>query len=922
MKIQVACKKGESTKQKGDLLEQLSKKLLEAQGYTVIEEIRVIGAELDLLCEHKVNKKIIYVECKAQKDPVAAPVLRQLWGTVDSEDYSEGWLISISDFTKDAKGFAENWKSKPVEKSTRLSFYTPDRVIDSLKDASIIKAPPVSNAENFIGDAEFIGEWTLLISQYGMFWCVYTLHGGAPHGVLVYNASNGRQIEEEVTLENLSTLDVALADYDLHTGVKSNKSKENPSTSSLLPTVVEVQTGESWDDYRPARPQDFVGRDSTQKDILNFLSSAKTGNGSRVFAVTGNSGLGKSSLVAKLRDRSKNKHYRKKYFVYAVDIRGARSSSYILSALITCLREAQLNGFGKKTCLNLTDPSTPLNSPSIQSYLDSLDDSGQIICLVFDQFEELYSKPELFSVFKAAKDLMLDVAGCKRNFVLGFAWKTDSTTQQDHPAYHMWHELADHRREYRLDVFDSGEISKSITTFEKEIKQKITAETRHQISNSSQGFPWLLKKLCINLYEGMSKGEGSESLLVDLDAERLFQSDLESLMPPELTCLKLVAQKAPAEWSEIIGISSPSVVNSLVNKRLVIKSGDRLNIYWDIFKDYLLTGRVPVIPFNYIPTSDLSSMLNICKLLVKGSFIDSIELASMASLNEKTVWNIGADLVMFGLAERDGTSFKIHRNMDEYNEKSALKFLRSKLGKHSLKISLYKKHAGKTIEPELVKDALITCLPKAKFGEKTWVTYSNRLTNFLIHAGFLARAGQRVIVQDSGYPSADRQEIARKGRQRSKVFSVSASPYATFEVLQAVKNGVDRVEDIDRKCLSVLKRFELVTVENGVVVINYASLDKFGGPLESIWSVAKNERSLIKCIEVLKLNPNISTKELAGFISNEFGLNWSEGSNARNGGSLKQWSIWVKEGIDTSTIPNPPGRPNKVLQQSLIPNLI
>ncbi len=632
MKIEVACKKEDSTKKKGDLLENLSKKLLEAQGYSVIEEIRIVGAELDLLCEHKVNKKVIYVECKAQKDPISAPVLRQLWGTVDCEDYSEGWLISTSEFTKDARGFVESWKSKPKEKSSRLSFYAPNLVIDSLKDASIIKSPPISSAESFIGDAEFIGEWTLLITQYGMFWCVYTLNGGAPYGVLIYNASNGRQIQEEVTLNNLSTLETTLADYDLNIGIKVLKSNDAilPPT---LPTVVEVQTGESWDDYRPARPEDFVGRDITQKGILSFLSSAKSDNGSRVFAITGNSGLGKSSLIAKLRDRSRNQHYRKKYFVYAVDIRGARSSSYILSALITCLREAQSNGFGKVIDLSLTDPSAPLNSLSIQEYLDSLDESGQVICLVFDQFEELYSKPELFGIFKAAKDLMLDVAGCKRNFVLGFAWKTDSTTQQDHPAYHMWHELADHRREYRLDVFDNGEISKSITTFEKEIKQKISAETRHQISNSCQGFPWLLKKLCINLYEGMSKGEGSESLLVDLDAERLFQSDLESLSPQEMTCLKLVAQKAPADWSEIIEISGTSVLNNLVNKRLVIKSGDRLNIYWDIFKDYLLTGRVPVIPFNYIPSSDLSSMLNICKFLVNEKFISSLNLAEIATLN-------------------------------------------------------------------------------------------------------------------------------------------------------------------------------------------------------------------------------------------------------------------------------------------------
>jgi len=257
MKIEVACKKEDSAKKKGDLLETLSKKLLEAQGYNVIEEIRIVGAELDLLCEHKVNKKVIYVECKAQKGSISAPVLRQLWGTVDSEEYSEGWLISTSEFTKDAKGFVENWGKKPKEKSSRLSFYEPNVVIDSLKDASIIKPPPTSCAESFAGDAEFIGEWTLLVTQYGMFWCVYTLNGGAPYGVLVYNASNGRQIQDKVTLENLATLETTLADYDLHAGVTVTESNEI-SLPPTLPMVVEIQTGESWDDYRPARPEDFV----------------------------------------------------------------------------------------------------------------------------------------------------------------------------------------------------------------------------------------------------------------------------------------------------------------------------------------------------------------------------------------------------------------------------------------------------------------------------------------------------------------------------------------------------------------------------------------------------------------------------------------------------------------------------------------
>jgi len=346
-------------------------------------------------------------------------------------------------------------------------------------------------------------------------------------------------------------------------------------------------------------------------------------------------------------------------------MRGAKTPSYITASLLKCLSKAQKAGFGEKMDIKLSDPSSPLSSPSITKYLKSVENKKQSICLIFDQFEELYSKPELFGVFNAAKDLMLDVASYKGNLVLGFAWKTDSTTQQDHPAYHMWHELSDYRRVFKLEGFDKGEISKSITTFEKEIQQKIPIETRHQISFSCQGFPWLLKKLCINLYENLMRGEGSESILVELDVRRLFKNDIDTLMPEEYTCLKIIAQKAPADWSEIFEISGIATLNSLVHKRFVIKSGDRLNIYWDIFKDYLLTGNVPVVPFNYIPSSDIPSMLKVFSQLNKDDFLEAEIIAKNTLLKERTIWNIGADLVMFGLAERTGTNFKIHRDIED-----------------------------------------------------------------------------------------------------------------------------------------------------------------------------------------------------------------------------------------------------------------
>lgn len=458
-------------------------------------------------------------------------------------------------------------------------------------------------------------------------------------------------------------------------------------------------------------------------------------------------------------------------------------------------------------------------------------------------------------------------------------------------------------------MFDSGEITKSVTMFEKEVGQKLGAETRHQIVHSSQGFPWLIKKLCINLFEGMTKGEGSESLFVDLDVGRLFESDLISLSTQEMTCLKMVAQKAPADWSEIIEIAGTSVLNNLIHKRLVIKSGDRLNIYWDIFKDYLLTGKVPVVPFNYIPTNELPSALKLCERLVSHKFLSAPQLGKIMNLNERTIWNIGADLVMFGLAERAGTSFKLHYNIQNYGQETALRILRDKMNKHSFKISLYRKYASKSIDNGLLREVLESCLPKARFSDKTWTTYTSRLTNLLVYTGYLTRAGHSVIVQDLGTPPLNANGTLKRRRARGAVFSISVSPYIVLDTMQRIETSNGASAEFNRNPLSVLKRFDLIVLSDTTPKLNHEAIYKYGGNLEAIWSLAKNEPSLARCVEILGQNPNISPKDLAKEISNKYQMYWADGSLIRNGNILKQWSGWIKEGIDTSKIPTPPGRP-------------
>ena len=112
MRIEVATVRTVTTKQKGDLLESLAARLLRTQNYSVETEVRRTGSEVDVLCTHDVNARQIYVECKAEREPLSASVLTKLIGAVTLHGYTEGWLITAGLLGKEAKGVQVEWEKE------------------------------------------------------------------------------------------------------------------------------------------------------------------------------------------------------------------------------------------------------------------------------------------------------------------------------------------------------------------------------------------------------------------------------------------------------------------------------------------------------------------------------------------------------------------------------------------------------------------------------------------------------------------------------------------------------------------------------------------------------------------------------------------------------------------------------------------
>lgn len=132
MKIEAAVNNEDANKKKGDLLEKIAKDLLESFNYQVETEIRRTGMELDLLCKNKANlSKTIYVECKAynEDNKIQSDVITKLIGIRTHREYEEAWLISTSEFGKDAKGLIEEIEAG--KNSKVFTFYPPEKLVEA-----------------------------------------------------------------------------------------------------------------------------------------------------------------------------------------------------------------------------------------------------------------------------------------------------------------------------------------------------------------------------------------------------------------------------------------------------------------------------------------------------------------------------------------------------------------------------------------------------------------------------------------------------------------------------------------------------------------------------------------------------------------------------------------------------------------------
>lgn len=730
--IRIILEDGASNKAKGNCFEGLIRNVLNIHQYDIRGNINYSGMEIDLVAEHKHNKETLYVECKA-KEKVSSDELTKFAFNVEFKEIDKGYFFRTQELESQAGALLSEIKSKPKYKN--LTFFEPSDIIKILSDGKML-FEPFDDLKNYI-----ISKRILAITYKGDFFMYLINESNAiPTKYIIINAQhNAQHVDDDeiemlkLRLDEISKL-VAVRNLNDFATIKKS-SIEN----SIIESISEVQESENWYDYLPASSdkKHFVGRDDIRSSILTYfkeISSNKTSK--RIFYLNGKSGWGKSSLVLELKGRCLNKHYKNKFYALAIDTRSANSDSFVALSFKKLIERAYYDQFIDKDMfsedISFTSNVDLLSSSSINSLLEKLKAENKFLVLIFDQFEDVFRKKDYFKTFYK---FLSDVTDKKPNLIIGFSWKSDFFIQSDDPSYHIWQQAKEQAREFTVNEFGEKEIDGIIKQLEGSIGN-LEKSLRDRIKESSQGLPWLTKKLCIHVYDQIQSGLNKENLLEsNLNILDLFKKDEERLNSEELKAIKLIAKRAYEssyfDETEVGEIIDSQTISALLHKRLIIRSGANYNIYWDIYRDYLVTGEIPIIGESYLLRQGVNLCLEVFLLFEnnKSETVESLLDKHPKFITQETLNNILIELRNIELINKVGETVILKGNV-EVSKNGFVEFITAKFQNYTPYVVLRKSKQSKFTKTDIIN--VLKSLFKQEFQDNTWDAYAKNLISWFL----------------------------------------------------------------------------------------------------------------------------------------------------------------------------------------------
>ncbi len=876
-KIELAIPSSLPNKVRGDALENLMAEFLRQQSYSVVTNLRCTGTEIDLSAKHDISGRTVLIECKSQKGNIQSDAIDGLFTDAMLRDVDEAWLVTLAPMGSDAKG-----KFEEIQRLSKKPFIhiRPQQIVEH-----VIKSGYLADPSTFlVADAGFSKTVSLILTAEEAFFCLERISASG-------NSSSGHLLLDAKTLspasgDASSVVEECIDAYSEGRWITLDQGEVAGTSNPLPQTVIDLVPGTDWKDYRPSRPEDFIGREDAIDELAAFVEDVRCSKTkTRIFGIKAASGWGKSSLVLKAAQRINGETGR--VHVLAVDCRAAVSSDYPHLVLAKAFGEARLRGiefWGLPSTLPVAD--NPFDNPQVADGLDTLRNSGGLVVIVFDQFEEIIHSPNR-ALFSKLESLCHQIDGLQLPILLGFSWRTDAMVSADNPGYNLWHRLSDRRHDIQLRAFTHSDAVTYLERVERSSGVRLAAKDRRFLLTTYVGLPWLLKKLSVymvtNRLQGAEEGDDDEPI------KQLFDRDLEGLTPEDHACVRAVAASAPVPIHSLSLNFPEKIISGLIERRLLISSGGQLSTYSDIFRDYVLYGRLPNIPNTYCPYLTVSKLVAAIKLIHSSEIVSYSELAAELKIALTSADNVARDLRQMGLVRLNRSGGLIYPNFEttQTATQRVVEFLR----KHIILQTLDRE--GSQDRGAKFGEIVESAVKAYRFSVLSNSTIEQYCAQVLRLAGALGLIEKRSESFDWARPirdiTRDRPKPVRV-MSRADGFMGQAPPRRVEELMLKLANGIrDRAQLIKmglRNAIFAATSLGLVRTENGKVLVE---LDVRN--VAEILAIAQDQEFVGFVRELLGREPSLGGAEVGQRLADAYDFELHPASLGRYGNALKQWVL-------------------------------
>ena len=774
--------------QKGDFWQEMVLEVLKTEypAWDFRTNTQTVNGEIDILCSLESGETIV-VECKNEKKSISIRIINNLIGKSSGEGAKEAWLFYTSDAGKHIPARIDQNQGNVHE--PRLKLFGPDEFINLLIKHKKVDLPQIKNLPlNRVSCA------TLLVfaDAHQLLWAIEEVgSSGIPDKVVLLSALSKQKIDFGKLKSAIATAEAwqgaqIISDEEL-------ASEENVQRNSFEFSIANISQSNNLSEYhRPCRPEDFVGRKKIIQDFWETCQSIKdkTDAGTRIICFHGESGRGKSSLILKVVAEGKaRKELKEHFYCYHIDVRSARVSQsglFVAAALVKAMLsalDASFIDYQNKVEIESLEGSL-LNGKLVSGFIEKLQEKNLYLVIFFDQFEEIFKNESLMNVYSSFEALAHEVAALRGPIILVFSWRTGISIPDSHRAKSLWDNLADKRMDIEVEALnfhESKELLEKIEIFYKASKIRLDKKFKSWLLKHCPGYPWLLRKICAGLVSNTfdSQDINSHISVRKVDIKRLFDKDISMLTSPnQLNCLEHIANFSPVSIPETAAQFGLPVVTNLEEQNLIVRSGLNYAIYWDIFKEYITDGTIPIIPHSYRPRNSIQTVVKFIEVFkVRESMCLNLQeiadsLQKSIATCESILWDAEN---FFGCIRQKNNMVCIPEEILRADHQYLASFLEKNLQDHVVILQINKQvKTGQVITrwmfSDIVENAYLMehldedddcseadLINKRKSSKKD---YSSRIISWVLFSGFLEKSRIANCLQRPETMGAERGDLS------------------------------------------------------------------------------------------------------------------------------------------------------------------